>query len=391
MLNLDFYHAYDRVCLPYVDKVLERMGFGQLFRGVVATLHRGATASFLLHHVTPAVPITFSAMLVYVIQVQPFLLRLEEVLPGVAFPDFEERVEAYVDDVVVVGEDENDLLIVDAICRQFEAISGAILNRSHKTAILGLGGWASRKAWPLAWVSAPDQLKTFGVVFAPTLASTVSQSWEGCLAGVQSAIHGWRARGVPSSVRGEMFWRRLSSASSGTLPKFSLCHRLWLRRPPPWLAPSCGPATSSGWPGRNFTTSGRLEGWVCPASSPGARPCWPSNCAIRWPGVAPLLATWPSGSGPRWATMCPPCPADLTPPGHLLYSCRWRMSWWNFSPLARWPPTVWPRPGRPGSMRPSWTRPPPPKGGGQVAPGRGRHLDVVVGLWGPPPPWWTSF
>ncbi len=29
MLNLDFYHAYDRVCLPYVDKVLERMGFGQ--------------------------------------------------------------------------------------------------------------------------------------------------------------------------------------------------------------------------------------------------------------------------------------------------------------------------------------------------------------------------
>jgi hypothetical protein len=105
-------------------------------------------------------------------------------------------VEAYVDDVVVVGEDENDLLIVDAICRQFEAISGAILNRSHKTAILGLGGWAGRKAWPLAWVSAPDQLKTFGVVFAPTLASTVSQSWEGCLGGIQAAIHGWRARGV---------------------------------------------------------------------------------------------------------------------------------------------------------------------------------------------------
>ncbi len=95
MLNLDFYHAYDRVCLPYVDKVLDRMGFGQLFRGVVATLHRGATASFLLHHVTPAVPITSSvrqgdpiAMLLYIIQLQPFLLRLEEVLPGVAFSDF---------------------------------------------------------------------------------------------------------------------------------------------------------------------------------------------------------------------------------------------------------------------------------------------------------------
>jgi hypothetical protein len=163
MLNLDFYHAYDRVCLPYVDKVLEGMGFGQLFQGVVATLHRGATASFLLHHVTSAVPITFLvrqgdpiAMLLYIIQLQPFLLRLEEVLPGVAFPDFEERVEAYVGDVVVVGEDENDLLIVDAVCRQFEAISGAILNRSHKTAILGLG-WQEGLASCLGQCPGPAQ------------------------------------------------------------------------------------------------------------------------------------------------------------------------------------------------------------------------------------------
>ncbi len=41
------------------------------------------------------------------------------------------------DDVVAVGEDEGDLLIVDAICRQSEAVSRAILNRSHQTAILG--------------------------------------------------------------------------------------------------------------------------------------------------------------------------------------------------------------------------------------------------------------
>ncbi len=94
-------------------------------------------------------------MLLYNIQLQPFLLRLEDVLPGVSFPDFQERVEAYVDDVVAVGEDESDLLIIDTICRQFEEMSGAILNRSHKTAILGLGGWTGRAAWPLDWVSAP--------------------------------------------------------------------------------------------------------------------------------------------------------------------------------------------------------------------------------------------
>ncbi len=41
MLNLDFYKAYDKVCLPYVDIVLEAMGSGQIFREVVATPNRG--------------------------------------------------------------------------------------------------------------------------------------------------------------------------------------------------------------------------------------------------------------------------------------------------------------------------------------------------------------
>jgi hypothetical protein len=61
---------------------------------------------------------------------------MEKVLPGVCLPDFVEWVEAYVDDVVAVKEDEGDLLIIDTICRQFEVALGAILNRSHKMALL---------------------------------------------------------------------------------------------------------------------------------------------------------------------------------------------------------------------------------------------------------------
>jgi hypothetical protein len=45
LMNLDFYHAYDRVCLPYVDRVLEAMDFGFIYRGMVATLHKGAHCS----------------------------------------------------------------------------------------------------------------------------------------------------------------------------------------------------------------------------------------------------------------------------------------------------------------------------------------------------------
>ncbi len=39
LINLDFYHVYDRVCLSYVDRVLEAMAFGPDYREVVPTLH----------------------------------------------------------------------------------------------------------------------------------------------------------------------------------------------------------------------------------------------------------------------------------------------------------------------------------------------------------------
>jgi hypothetical protein len=48
LFNMNFFHAYDRVCLEYVDKVLPKMNFGPVFRATVATLQRGATACFLL-------------------------------------------------------------------------------------------------------------------------------------------------------------------------------------------------------------------------------------------------------------------------------------------------------------------------------------------------------
>ncbi len=74
LMNLDFYYAYDKVCLPYMEKVLAAMGFGNIFREVVATLHRGAIASFLLRRIMPAPPITFSVhqgdpivMLLYIV------------------------------------------------------------------------------------------------------------------------------------------------------------------------------------------------------------------------------------------------------------------------------------------------------------------------------------
>ena len=60
LLSLDFFHAYDRMSMDWVDSVLEAMGFGLVFRGWIATLHRGASASFLLSNISPVLAILFS-------------------------------------------------------------------------------------------------------------------------------------------------------------------------------------------------------------------------------------------------------------------------------------------------------------------------------------------
>ena len=80
--SLDFFHAYDRVSLRWVDCVLEAMGFGEELRGWVATCHRGAEAAFMLEELSPFMDILFSlrqgdplAMILFMIQLEPLLAR----------------------------------------------------------------------------------------------------------------------------------------------------------------------------------------------------------------------------------------------------------------------------------------------------------------------------
>ncbi len=60
LVSLDLFHAYDRVSLPWLDKVLAAMGFGPKLRSMIWTLHRGAMATFMLHGLSPDMAILFS-------------------------------------------------------------------------------------------------------------------------------------------------------------------------------------------------------------------------------------------------------------------------------------------------------------------------------------------
>ncbi len=208
LLSLDFFHAYDRVSLEWVDRVLEAMGFGATFRGWVATLHRDTSASFLLSSVSPALPLIFSirqgdpiSSLLFVISIEPFLLCLEASLRGLYVGMVREASLGYMDDVATLGTDVEDILRVDAICRDFEAASGAILNRNRKTVILGLGSWRDKEDWPLPWIQVVQVAKVYGVSFTADSGGTVQASWDRVLTGIEGVLRQWTARHLPTLLQ----------------------------------------------------------------------------------------------------------------------------------------------------------------------------------------------
>ncbi len=174
LLSLDFFHAYNRVSIQWLDRVLEAMGFGAVLRHWVATLHRRASACFMLHILSPDMAVEFSirqgdpaASVFFVIYIESFLVRLEDLIRGLFMGGIREASFGYMDDVNVLSEDEEDIVIADSVCRAFEEASGAILNRNRKTVVLGLGSWEGRQDWPLPWLQAVQQAKVYGVVIAP--------------------------------------------------------------------------------------------------------------------------------------------------------------------------------------------------------------------------------
>jgi hypothetical protein len=92
LLSLNFFHAYDRVSLSWVDKVMEAMGF---------------------------------------------LVRLEACLRGLQVAHIREASFGYMDDVEILGSHLSDIKTVDTITLAFEAATEALLNRNRKTLILG--------------------------------------------------------------------------------------------------------------------------------------------------------------------------------------------------------------------------------------------------------------
>ena len=118
-------------------------------------------------------------MVLYNIYVEPFLLRMSDVVAGFALcapviglplrneEVAREKLESYVDDSETIISSDSEFLLIEKLVRRFKDISGPILNRDKKTKVLGLGRWKGREDWPLPWLTSVSQLKILGFIFHP--------------------------------------------------------------------------------------------------------------------------------------------------------------------------------------------------------------------------------
>ena len=138
------------------------------------------------------------ALILYLIFVEPLLLRLRKRMPGVKVGGVSSGIEGYVDDVSLWVSSEEELLLLEEIFRQFESFSGAMLNRVKKSKILGFGSWKKRKRWPLAWLKSVKEVKIFGFFWKNSYKEMLKKNWETTVEKFQKCLLGWELRCLPT-------------------------------------------------------------------------------------------------------------------------------------------------------------------------------------------------
>ena len=201
LLSFDQWKAYDRVFIPFLLQVMKAMNFGDLFIQWIEMLHANNMTKFILNSLTDPIKLLFSVrqgdpitMLLYLIFVEPLLMRIRSKVKGVQIANIKAIDEDYVDDVNILVDTDQDFHVIDGIFEEFEAVSGAILNRSHKSKVLGLGQWANRTNWPLPWIKNVNELKIFGFQLKKSYEETLEANWNHTVPKFKGCLTSWNNR-----------------------------------------------------------------------------------------------------------------------------------------------------------------------------------------------------
>ena len=98
-------------------------------------------------------------MYLYVLYIEPLVLRFKERLHGVTIAGANPKVGAHVDDQILYVEKDEDIGEIWGIIDSFEKCTNSLINKS-KTKLRGLGDWKSRN-----WLNCKsDATNSFGSI-----------------------------------------------------------------------------------------------------------------------------------------------------------------------------------------------------------------------------------
>ena len=207
--SFDMFKAYDLVLLLYLVRVMRAMGFPEKFISWILMLHEGATTCFLLNFLTNPIKVLFSirqgdplSMLLYIIYIEPLLILISKLTRGLFISTVVvQKDEDYCDDLNFLSEHESDLLVIEDTFTRFESVSGALLSRSWKSKVMGLGPWRNRVDWPLPWLTVKKELKIFGFQITQTYKNTLERCWAECYKGFNKILMSWSSRQLETMLQ----------------------------------------------------------------------------------------------------------------------------------------------------------------------------------------------
>ena len=171
-------------------------------------LHHNAHKKFLLGKISRAIEISFSirqgdplAMLLYILYIEPLIIYIEKNVSGIRFPNFQQSIEAFCDDLNLVTEDIGDLQIVNNAVEEFEKVCGALLSRNRKCEVLGIGTWRNRTNWPLDYLVTVNEIKVFGVFIMDSYRSLLKRNWDYRFLKVEQSLYSWSSRSFYSILQ----------------------------------------------------------------------------------------------------------------------------------------------------------------------------------------------
>lgn len=234
VLSLDALKAFDRLEWSYLWSVLEVMGFGTAFIGMIKTLYSNPSAQVLTGQTFSALfPVSRSSRqgcplspALFVLSLEPLAqaIRQSSLVSPVSVHNTPHQLSLYADDILVFLQNPaQSLPPLLSICEEFGNMSGFKVNWS-KSALLHLNDSAKTSVLP-ANIPIVRQFKYLGIEIFPSLNQIIKYNYSHALNNVLRDMDRWNS--LPISIRA-----RVSIIKMNVLPRINFISSM-VPLPPP--------------------------------------------------------------------------------------------------------------------------------------------------------------